>query len=156
MNVRDYWSRVAALGCIVSRHCDATLHHAHEGSMVTVGVHRSIGRKNSDWLVIPLHMDYHVGRFGIDSGMGVLAWEQRFGRQVDMLDQVCRELNVNAWVLAGIDRCPWRAQSMKRCSNCTCGRKALTATPPSIDSIQSASGVLTLRGPVRHGTEQLQ
>lgn len=111
--------------------------------MVEVGVHRAIGRKNSDWLVIPLHADYHVGRFGIDSGMGVIAWERRFGRQVDMLDRVCRELNVNAWVPAGIDRCPWRAQSMRRCSNCTCGRKASTGISLSTNSTRSADGVLT-------------
>jgi hypothetical protein len=75
--------------------------------MLDVGVRRSTGRKTSDWLVIPLDAEYHVGRFGIDSGSKsfyVKAWEERFGTQVEHLDAVSRMLGYNVWAKAGINR----------------------------------------------------
>jgi hypothetical protein len=72
--------------------------------MKDVGVHRGKGQKVSDWLVIPLDMTFHTGEYGIDSGMGVLTWEQRFGSQVEHLDNLSNILNVNLWRKAGIQR----------------------------------------------------
>jgi len=98
--VRRYWSRVSELGCIV---CGgpAGIHHPHGGSMKERGIHRSIGRKTSDWLVIPLCPNHHVGQFGIDSGgLTVKQWEQRFGQQADHVDAVCEKLGVDVWARA--------------------------------------------------------
>ncbi|MCF6327569.1 MAG: hypothetical protein L3J21_09805 [Devosiaceae bacterium] len=72
--------------------------------MKDVGVHRGKGQKVSDWLIIPLDWDLHTGSLGIDSGMGVLTWEKRFGKQVHFIDMVSIALDVNVWVRAGIQR----------------------------------------------------
>jgi hypothetical protein len=62
-----------------------------------------MGLKSSDWLVIPLAVDYHTGSCGIDGGvMSVDEWEQRYGRQVDHLDLVAHTLGVNVWSNAGV------------------------------------------------------
>ena len=72
--------------------------------MKDAGVHSAMGRKSSDWLVIPLAAHYHVGALGIDGALSVPEWERRFGAQADHLDDVCRSLGVNVWKLAGVDR----------------------------------------------------
>lgn len=104
--VKRHWSRVADIGCIVSRSRDrVTIHHCHGGSMRDAGVSRVFGRKNSDWLVIPLTADLHVGNNGIDQmGHTVRSWEEKYGRQDDHLDEVCRRLGVNVWKKAGVNR----------------------------------------------------
>jgi len=67
-----------------------------------------MAQRSSDWLVIPLDYALHVGSLGIDSGMGrfrsVEEWEVRWGRQVDLLDKVCRALGVDVWERAGVSR----------------------------------------------------
>lgn len=102
--IRAHWSRVAALGCIVSGRSSPTLHHVHGGSVKHL-VHKGMGQKVSDWLVIPLAPEYHTGAHGIDLGCYTIEeWERRFGSQADHLDEVCRSLGVNVWQKAGIDR----------------------------------------------------
>lgn len=106
--IRRHWGRVAKLGCVLTGAPNPTIHHIHGGSCKDVGLHRSMGRKGSDWLVIPLAFDYHVGRYGIDAGgMSVIEWERKFGTQVSMLDKVCLALNQNLWTLGSISRNPW-------------------------------------------------
>ena len=100
--LKDHWSRVAELGCLISQG-PATLHHCHGGSMRQFGVLRGTSQKVSDWLVIPIAMKYHTGDQGVDF-IGVETWEKRFGTQVDFIDEVCLALNVNVWKKAGIDR----------------------------------------------------
>lgn len=63
------------------------------------GIHRSIGRKTSDWLVIPLSAHLHTGDFGIDR-IGVARWERCHGKQADMLDLICKRLGVDVWAKA--------------------------------------------------------
>lgn len=98
--VKRHWARVRELGCIVtgSKH-DVTLHHPHGGSMKLRGVHRGEGAKSSDWLVIPLRKDLHIGPGGIDGfpRPSVDEWEARYGAQASMVDQVCARLGVNVW-----------------------------------------------------------
>lgn len=68
---------------------------------------RGMSQKVSDYLVIPLDAEFHVGRWGIDTGQAWLtveAWEARFGTQVEHLDTICRRLGVDVWTLAGIER----------------------------------------------------
>lgn len=101
----DHWRRVRALGCIVTgSQRDITLHHVHSGSIAELGVGRQKW-KTSDWLVIPLTIELHsLDPHGIDASCGVLTWEKKNGRQVDLVDEVCRRLRLNVWGKAGIDR----------------------------------------------------
>jgi hypothetical protein len=95
---------------MVSGRPNPTLHHCHGGSMLEIVgfVNPGVAQKSSDWLVIPLGAYFHTGPFGIDNGQGryksVHQWELAFGRQVDFLDRVCRELGYNVWEHAGIER----------------------------------------------------
>ena len=63
---------------------------------------RGIAQRAVPWLQIPIHADFHIGRFGIDSGTGVLTWESSFGAQADLLDEVDHILAypVSIWTLA--------------------------------------------------------
>ena len=89
------------MGCVVSGSPLATLHHCHGGSMPR-GI-SGMGLKSSDWLVIPLAVDFHTGQYGIDSGaLSVDEWEQRYGRQVDHLDLVASTTGVDVWDRAGV------------------------------------------------------
>jgi hypothetical protein len=96
--LRSHWDAVAAMGCIVSG-APATLHHAHGGSVKDRGFHRSIGRKSSNWLVIPLSFDLHVGDNGIDR-IGVTRWEAKYGKQADFLDAIAKRTGVDVWAKA--------------------------------------------------------
>ena len=106
-NLQRHFERVSELGCLITGSPYPTLHHPHGGSMKDIGVWRGKSQKISDWLVLPIRWDYHTGPMGIDSGqpwLTVREWEKRFGKQVDMVDKVCRLLGYNCWQLAGIDR----------------------------------------------------
>lgn len=92
---RKLWDEIAAMGCIVTGG-PATIHHAHGASMKERGFHRAIGRKVSDWLVIPLAFELHIGDEGIDR-IGVLRWEMKYGKQADMIDLLCQRLGVDLW-----------------------------------------------------------
>jgi hypothetical protein len=100
-----HWARVRALGCIVTgTHRDVTLHHVHSGSIAQLGVGRQKW-KSSDWLVIPLTRELHsLDPEGIDASCGVSTWEERYGKQTELVDEVCRRLQLNVWTLAGIER----------------------------------------------------
>lgn len=101
--IKDHWSRVADLGCLISGRPYPTIHHCKGGSLRGI-VQKGMGQKTSDWLVIPLDWEFHIGDHGIDSRMGVIAWERSFGTQVEHLDEVCRRLGYDVWGKAGIDR----------------------------------------------------
>lgn len=96
--IRRLWNEIAAMGCMVTAG-PATIHHAHGGSIKDRGFHRSIGRKTSDWLVIPLAFDLHVGDEGIDR-IGVHRWELKYGKQADMIDVLCQRLGIDLWAKA--------------------------------------------------------
>lgn len=55
-----------------------------------------MAQKACPYLQIPLHLSYHTGQFGIDSGVGVTGWvgewERTFGRQLDHLTDVSGQL----------------------------------------------------------------
>lgn len=102
--IKRHWRRVAAMGCIVTGAPEPTIHHVHGGSM-KIYVHRGMRQKTSDWLVIPLCAELHTGNLGIDNGcMTVAEWEQRWGTQVEMLDRVSRELGIDVWKRAGVNK----------------------------------------------------
>lgn len=72
-----------------------TIHHCHGGSMKDQGFHRAMSKKPSDWLVIALPEDLHTGSQGIDSGMGVITWEEKYGGQYQALEWVSERLGVD-------------------------------------------------------------
>jgi hypothetical protein len=105
-DLREHAAALRRLGCVVTGYRGfVQLHHCHSGSMCELGLVRGVSQKASDWLQIPLRPDLHVGIMGIDV-VGVETWERDFGRQLDYLDEVCRELGVNVFRLAGFDRDP--------------------------------------------------
>lgn len=110
ITVRQWWDRVAQLGCIVTyRRIDVTLHHIKGGSVSDLGLHSGMSQRGiNDWLVIPLTAELHIsGPEAIDGGYGVRSWEAKYGAQVDHMDQVCLRTGINAWLLSGCSRNPW-------------------------------------------------
>lgn len=98
--------------CCVSGKTPVTIHHCHGGSMKALIRNPGMGQRQNHFLVIPLHVDYHTGDFGIDNGMGffkgVEAWEEAFGTQLDHLCEVAgrieQEYGYSIWQLAGVGR----------------------------------------------------
>ncbi len=82
-----------------------TIHHCHGGSMKEYGFHRAMGKKPSDWLVIALPEDLHTGSQGIDSGMGVITWEAKYGGQHQALEWVCEQLGFDVFRKATLEYC---------------------------------------------------
>lgn len=98
--VSEHWRVVRDLGCCITRRPDPTLHHCHGGSMRGI-VHRGIGQKTSDWLVIPLDIRLHsMGPNAIDGSMGVVRWERKYGRQLDWLRWVSDQIRMDVFMLA--------------------------------------------------------
>lgn len=64
--------------------------------MSDAGWHVGVGQRQNPFLQIPLHVDYHVGAHGVDTGMGsasgVRTWEDLFGAQMAMLEWVDEQL----------------------------------------------------------------
>ncbi len=60
-------------------------------------VSRGMGQKTSDWLVIPLCFDHHVGEDGIDNGIRytVESWEAAHGSQLRFVTWVIGKTGVN-------------------------------------------------------------
>lgn len=105
--------------CVVSGRRPVTLHHLRGGSVVlTPWGSPGAGQKQNEALKIPLHADYHVGQFGIDARInsGVQTWESRFGKQIDLLNQVSSNLKLCLWGLAW-RLTPWKVQQdiLRRC-----------------------------------------
>lgn len=89
--------RVRELPCVVTGRHGVTLHHCHSGSLGDSGINRGMSQRPSDWLVIPIIADLHVGPKGIDGQIGVRSWERENGMQIDHLKTVCRELGYNVF-----------------------------------------------------------
>lgn len=106
MRINDYWKKVIELG----PHPDLfgsgrfTIHHCHSGSVSDCGIHRGIGQKPSDWLVICLPESLHVlSKNGIDYGKGVRSWEKEFCPQMSALIWTADELGIDVFDKAGLD-----------------------------------------------------
>ena len=98
--LHDY---ISQMPCVVTGRTPSTVHHCHGGSLTDIGITGAMGQKTSDFLVIPLAFEFHVGDKGIDSGIGVRTWEQRYGTQLDHLKTICKQLDVDLFELAGYD-----------------------------------------------------
>ena len=101
--IANYWQRVVELGPHPRLPYGGrrTIHHVHSGSVSEAGIVRGTGRKTSDWLVICLPHDLHVGNRGIDYGYGVKRWEDEFGTQLDLLRWTSNSLGADVFTLAG-------------------------------------------------------
>lgn len=105
VEIRRHWDRLRELGCIVTGQPNPTIHHCHGGSLRDLGVTKGMGLKTSDWLVIPLAIELHsMGPGAIDGALGVKAWEELHGTQVEYLDRVAELTGVDVWRKAGVDR----------------------------------------------------
>lgn len=93
---------VRSLPCVVTGRSDVTLHHCHSGSLGDNGIKRGGSQRPSDWLVIPLVLELHVGN-GIDGSIGVRTWEQQNGTQMDHLKSVFQQLGYNGFKVAGYE-----------------------------------------------------
>ena len=105
-SVTEHHRLVRKLSCVVCDQWPATLHHVHSGSvserLASMGMDPMMtgrGSAGSEALVIPLGAMYHVGREGIDYGIGVRTWELKWGKQADFVDEVGYALGYNLWDL---------------------------------------------------------
>lgn len=96
----EHHKRVRRMRCVVTSRPRVTLHHCHGGSMRGRVASPGMSQRQSHALVIPLHFEYHVGRFGIDAGYGVQSWERDFGAQADYLDRVSDFVGYDVWEFA--------------------------------------------------------
>lgn len=101
---KRYWDiLIKQIGCMVTHtRTQAQIHHCHGGSIKDRGFNRESGRKTSNWLVIPLWINLHVGPNGIDGfpRMPVRQWEARHGKQADMIDRLIKITGIDVWELA--------------------------------------------------------
>lgn len=116
--VSRHEKNLRAMRCVVSLFPTVTLHHCHGGSMVDFGLEipgaqPGMGERSNPFYQIPLWAKYHVGEFGIDTGMGeiksVEQWEERFGTQMDHLKEINDALDYDIWFQAGM----WWAENRK-------------------------------------------
>lgn len=99
MKPRDHWDKLGQMGCCVCGHRPAQLHHASGGSLLTLGIHKAKGRKNSDFLALPICHRHHLGRAGIHS-LGVQTWERMWGYQTSHLARLGSMLGLDLISLA--------------------------------------------------------
>ena len=100
MPITVHEKNLRQMSCVISCRKPVTLHHCKSGSMNDLGPeYPNPGRsqKQNPFLQIPLHAKYHIGDYGIDSGMGVETWEDAFGSQLDFLHETNGQLIYDIW-----------------------------------------------------------
>lgn len=108
--IAEHHANVLAVGCIVTRLPNPVLHYCHDGSIARIA--SSLvggGGARNEALVLPLSVQYHTGRSGIDGRLGVYEWERMFGTQVAYIDQLSSLLGYDVWDLARA----WTPSSMR-------------------------------------------
>ena len=102
-SVAEHERNLRRLKCVVSDTTPVTLHHCHGGSMLEVVPNPGWAQRANASLQIPLNAKYHIGEFGIDTGMGVVKgvaeWEEMFGSQLELLDLTSERLGYDIWDL---------------------------------------------------------
>ena len=103
--VRRYWSRLVAGGCILHG-CPAEIAHCHGGSIVErMNEPKAKGVKlpRYDWLVLPLcPLTHRVAGDSLDRN--VKAWEARYGTQSSWIDYLAATHGLDLWALARMGR----------------------------------------------------
>ncbi len=91
MNVKEqeHCKRVAALGCYICG-AEPQLHHIRNDGTGNAG----IGRKNSNFMVIPLCYNHHLGPFSIHNKK--LEFEKRHGTEKEILQIITERLYGNS------------------------------------------------------------
>ena len=117
LSVTEHERRLRLFPCAVSAMYPVTLHHCHSGSLLSAGWLVGKGQRQNPFLQLPLHEIYHTGKFGIDSGMGVVTWEGKFATQMELLewvdDQLARWDSPSIWLLAKEWESVHRSKSMR-------------------------------------------
>jgi hypothetical protein len=98
--IAEHHANVLALGCIVTRLPNPMLHYCHDGSVARIATSLVPPGGRNEALVLPLSVQYHTGRSGIDGRLGVREWERMLGTQAAYLDQLCSMLGYDVWDLA--------------------------------------------------------
>lgn len=81
---KEYLARVAALGCLICRR-PAMIHHIRTG--------QGMSQRADHRHVIPLCGDHHQhGGHGVAIHAGQKTWEAKYGTELELLEQVRREL----------------------------------------------------------------
>lgn len=89
---KRHLDRVSALGCVVCRNLNlgespAEIHHLRD--------HTGQGLKEDHYHTIPLCFPHHRGgQYGIAYHSGAAKWEEKYGTQVELLEQTWRELGI--------------------------------------------------------------
>ena len=109
-------NNIGRLPCIVSGGT-ATVHHAQGPSirarLVLLGFDSSKSlsmRGNGEALLLPLAAHYHTGAEGIDGGFGRRKWEETFGEQAILIDQVSLQVGYDLWELHKL----WYTQALPK------------------------------------------
>lgn len=111
VTIKEHRRNVGQLRCVVSGRPDPTLHHCKGGSLADAGYHSGMAQRGvSEALIIPLDARYHTGPDGIDYGVGVRSWEERFGAQMDHLEDVGEQLGYDLFQLHRL----WEEEPPKR------------------------------------------
>lgn len=99
ISVTQHEKNLRLLRCIVSHKIPPTLHHCHGGSMNYIDglPNPGMAQKNNPFLQIPIHEDFHIGNWGVDSGTGVERWEELFGPQEELLHEVSELLGYDVF-----------------------------------------------------------
>ncbi|EMO5715845.1 DUF968 domain-containing protein [Enterobacter bugandensis] len=89
---RHHLDKVASLGCIVCSNLGypdtpAGIHHIRTGY--------GIGQRSSHYETLPLCALHHLtGGYGVAYHAGAEEWERNYGAELDLLEQVRRELGL--------------------------------------------------------------
>ena len=101
MKLVQYHRELKDLGCIICLTKQGlNLHHVLGGSIAKAGIEKGLALKVSDWLVIPLCINHHVGREGIHQ-IGVMTWENKFDTQLKYLKTLSNLYKINVFEKAG-------------------------------------------------------
>jgi hypothetical protein len=79
---KEHLDFVASQACMISGKRPVEVHHI-----------RLNGEPKDHFKTIPLHYDYHRGKYGIHDGLGKYAWREKFGHEMDYLEILNERLN---------------------------------------------------------------
>lgn len=85
--LKDHMNKVAELGCLVCKR-PPQLHHIRPKNT-------GIGRKSSDWCVIPLCLDHHTGKFSIHNSKK--EFEKKIGTEIELLKKIYKIIYKHHW-----------------------------------------------------------
>ena len=97
-----HWDRVARMQCIISAQ-PAEVAHCHGGSISLIlgkEYRPGVAQKQNHWLVLPLSPRLHRGQYGLDAN--VRAFEDAYGKQVHLLEELSDRLGYDVFKKAGI------------------------------------------------------